>query len=131
MKLPIINGNIDRVVAYLATLEDDKRYTCEIKEQKESKSIAQLRTVHGWFRFISIEYADATGTYYSPDAWKVYFKDRFGVEIGYDTLEGEKREQKSFEKYNVKEMSELMDNINHFCGSEFSIFVPLPGEPEE
>lgn len=103
----------------------------EIKIRKDSKTLAQLRTVYGWFKFISTEYAEATGKFYQSETWKHHLKERFGLTVEKETFGGVRTEMKSLADYNIKEMSKFMDDVNHFVGSEFQIFVPLPGEPEE
>ncbi len=134
MKIPAINiisGNCSRLYQVCESLDTEKRWQVNIKEWKESISDAQRRTVHGWFRFISQQYAEATGKHYSPASWKIYFKERFGLWNEIETLDGIKTELKSLADYKMPELSKLMDDINHFCGSEFNIFVPIPGEPME
>jgi hypothetical protein len=129
--ITVHNGDFTRIGEVLAALSPDTVWTVTIKERKDSKTLAQLRTIYGWFRYISTEYAEATGKYYQAETWKYHLKDRFGLTVEKETFGGVRTEMKSLADYNIAEMSKFMEDVNHFVGSEFSIFVPLPGEPEE
>jgi hypothetical protein len=131
MKLQIVNGNIDRLFEVCAELDSSKRWSVEISERKDNKTLAQLRTVYGWFRYISTTYAEAGGKYYLPETWKYHLKDRFGLTVEKEMFNGVRTEMKSLADYNIQEMSKFMDDVNHFVGSEFQIFVPLPGEHDD
>ena len=120
-----------RVIDAIKSLPLEPVQVVEIKVRKDSKTLAQLRTVYGWFRYISSKYAEAGGKYYLPETWKKELKNRYGVWVEEETFKGVEMVLKSLADYNIKEMSKFMDDVNHFVGSEFSIFVPLPGEPEE
>ncbi len=120
-----------RVIDAIKSLPLEPVQVVEIKVRKDSKTLAQLRTLYGWFRYISTEYAEATGKFYQAETWKYHLKERFGLTVEKETFDGVRTEMKSLADYNIKEMSKFMDDVNLFVGSEFSIYVPLPGEPEE
>lgn len=119
-----------RAINAIKSLPLEPIQVVETKVRKDSKTLAQLRTVYGWFRFISTEYAAAGGKFFHPEVWKHELKTRFGLWVEKETFKGTRTELKSLADYNITEMSKFMDDVNHFVGSEFSIFVPLPGEPE-
>lgn len=65
--------------------------------------------------------------FYTVEAWKEYFKELFGEIEVLETPNGPVSRYKSFSKYTVDEMRKFMDAMNHYCGSELEIFLPLPG----
>ena len=104
----------------------------DISKYKERKTLNQLRLVYKWFKVISTETAEATGKYYSQEVWKDYMKDLFGLREEIEMPDGKiKMVNKSLADYSIKEMSEFMEKIDHYCGSEFNIFLPSPNVPDE
>lgn len=127
MKVTIASeAHRQRAIDSIKSLPLEPIQVVEIKVRKESKTAAQCRTVHGWFRYIAGKYAEAGGKYYLPETWKDELKNRFGVWEEKETFKGTRTQLKSIADYNITEMSKFMEDVNHFVGSEFQIFVPLP-----
>lgn len=103
----------------------------EVKKYKQRRSLNQNALFHKWMEVVSMRYGESTGNYYSPEMWKIFFKELF---LGYETCEingHEVRRLKSTADCDTKEKSAFMEKIDHYCGSEFHIFLPSPNVPEE
>lgn len=105
--------------------------TVEVKKYVQKRSNPQNRLVHKWFGFIAKEFALAGGKFYTPAQWKDHLKELFGYWIEVEMLGKTKMVQKSTADYDVKEMSTFMEKVDHYCGSEFHIFLPSPNVPDE
>jgi hypothetical protein len=108
----------------------DGSHVVSIKKRDNSKSAAQIRTIHNILTHIGQEYAAAGGKFYSLDAWKEYMKGLFGATEEVDTPDGIKVRQKSYSRYTTKEMADHISAVDHYAASELGILVPLPGVPE-
>lgn len=124
-------AQFDRAVHILQTIPQEPVMEFSLKPFKDSKSLAQLRTVHGWIKEVQVAFQESHGKFYTVEALKYHFKDLFGVVDVIDTPNGPKTELKSFAKYSVEEMSNLMEHMEHYCGSELRIFLTIPNAPEE
>jgi len=105
--------------------------TVEVTKYKQRRSLNQNALFHKWMEVVSIRYGESTGNYYSPEMWKIFFKELF---LGYETcvINGtEVRRLKSTADCDTKQKSEFMEKIDHYCGSEFHIFLPTPNVPDE
>jgi hypothetical protein len=101
-----------------------------IRPAKSKRSLSQNSTVHGWFRYVSLEYAEATGKFYTQEQWKEYFKSLFGYTEEVEIMGKVIVRQKSTADYTTDEMREFMNNLDNYCGSELQIFLPMPGMEE-
>lgn len=101
-----------------------------IRPHKSQRSIAQNALLHAWMKEVSVQYAESHGKFYSPEMWKEYFKR---IHLGEETIEvagKAKTITKKSRDLKVKEMTEFLEFIDHFCGSEMSIFLPHPEDRE-
>lgn len=103
----------------------------EVKKYVEKRSLNANALFHKWCGVVSKEYAEATGKYYTPEMWKEYFKQMFGVRKTIEVNGTIKDILVSTAEYDVEQMSVFMTNVDHFCGSELHIFLPNPRIPEE
>ena len=121
----------DKLASVLAKISASKLpITIESKRYVEKRSLPQNALVHKWFGFIAKEFAMAGGKFYTPDQWKDHLKEMFGIRVEVEMLGKTKMVLKSTADYDVKEMSEFMEKIDHYCGSEFHIFLPSPNVPD-
>ena len=121
---------VDRACEIIRMLPLEPLMVVTIAQHKDSKSLAQLRTVHMWLREVQDFFQEAHGKYYHLDALKEHFKGLFGVVEVMEAPSGNKTIVKSFADYTVDEMSQFMDDMNHYCGSELHLFLTLPGIDE-
>jgi len=127
----IIRGErqLHRAIDVLNMLPAEPVMQVEIKPFKDSKSLAQLRTVHGWLREVQEVFQESQGKFYTIEALKEYFKNLFGVTQILDLPDGTQRViLKSFADYEMPEMSKLMEDMLHYCGSDLRIYLTIPGE---
>ncbi len=101
-----------------------------IRPAKSKRSLRQNNTIYGWFRYVSLEYAEATGKFYTQDQWKEYFKSLFGYTEEAGIMGKVIVRQKSTADYTTAEMSKFMEQMDFYCGSELQIFLPIPGMEE-
>lgn len=118
---------VDRAVEIIQMLPEEPLMQVTISQFKDSKSLAQLRTVHMWVKEVQTHYQESEGKFYKIEALKQYFKELLGVLDVIETPAGQREVLKSFADYSVEEMSEFMDKMNHYCGSELRIFLTIPG----
>lgn len=104
--------------------------TIESKKYVEKRSLPQNSLFHKWCGFVAKEFAMSGGKFYALEMWKDHFKELFGVWEEIEMLGKKKMVLKSTADYDVKEMSAFMEKIDHYCGSEFYIFVPSPSLPD-
>jgi len=116
----------DRAAEIIQTIPIEPLMEVTIKLHKDSKSLAQLRTVHKWVKEVQTHYQESEGTFYRVDALKEYFKGMFGVLDIIETPDGRKEILKSFADYKLHEMQKFMDDMNHYCGSK-QIWLTIPG----
>jgi len=105
-----------------------KLHEVVVREHKTQRSKAQNRLLHMWMRFISRWYFETHGKLYAPDVWKVYFKRRF---LGQELVEcrGESwAETRHTSGLSVKEMSDFLNDIEYYCGSEWQLSLPRPND---
>ena len=101
-----------------------------VKKYVEKRSLPQNALFHKWCGFVAKEFAMAGGKFYTLEMWKDHFKELFGYWEEFEMLGKTVRRLKSTADYDVKEMSAFMEKIDHYCGSEFHIFVPSPSVPD-
>lgn len=118
---------VDRAIEIIKSLPLNPVMVVKITEFKDSKSLAQLRTVHMWVKEVQEWFQETQGKYYTVDALKDYFKNMFGLYETSETPTGELFKLKSFASYTLAEMREFMDKMNHYCASELHIFLTIPG----
>jgi hypothetical protein len=125
-------AQFDRAVHILQTIPQEPVMEFSLKPFKDSKSLAQLRTVHGWIREIQEAFQESQGKFYTIESLKEWLKGLFGVTELLDMPDGTQRlVYKSFADYKMQEMSTLMEKMEHYCGSELRIFLTIPNSPEE
>lgn len=120
----------DRAVHILQTIPAEPIMEFTLKPFKDSKSIAQLRTVHLWMKEVQEYFQESEGKFYTIAALKEYFKGLFGIIDIVETPTGTKEIVRSFADYSVDEMSKFMQKMEHYCGSELRIFLTIPGLDE-
>lgn len=104
----------------------------EWKRWVEKRSNPQNALLHKWFGVISIKHAENTGKFYHADMWKLHLKEMFGYWTEVEMPDGRiVRQLKSTADYDVAEMSEFMDGVDHYAGGELHIFLPMPHVPDE
>lgn len=101
-----------------------------LREHKSKRSLAQNNLLHAWMRFISMQVYESRGDFIPPEKWKLYFKSLFLGEESFEVNGKIITQVRSTAKMKVKEMNEFLTNIDHYCGSEFGIYLPRPGEGE-
>jgi hypothetical protein len=101
----------------------------EIKVLKDSKSLAQLRTVFMWLKEIQTCFQESQGVFYTTEALQEWTKGLFGVTQILDMPDGTQRViLKSFANYEMEEMATMMEKMLHYCGSELHIYLTIPGD---
>ena len=118
---------VDRAIEILKALPLNPVMVVKITEFKDSKSLAQLRTVHMWIKEVQESFQGTHGKYYRIDDLKDWFKSLFGIIEISDTPDGDMQKYKSFKDYTLEEMREFMDKMSHYCASELHIFLTIPG----
>jgi len=117
-----------RAISLIEGLPVDDAHEVVIRPFKSKRSLDQNRLLWKWTDIIRVHIADSTGKFYSSDEIHEWFKSRFlpfrVVEIGGDAHTC----SATTTKLNTKEMAEYLDAINHFCGSELGLFLPVPGD---
>ena len=101
-----------------------------IREHKSQRSVAQNALLHAWMKEVSVQRAESHGEFHAPAMWKEYFKR---LHLGEETIEVAGRAKtitKKSRNLKVKEMTEFLEFIDHFCGSEMNIFLPHPEDRE-
>jgi len=86
-----------------------------------TRSDAQNKLLHEWFRIISKEFEASGGEFYSPKEWKAELKEKF---LGYESVNtpsGVKEQLRHTSELNVHEMSEFLEAIEHYCGMYLNI----------
>lgn len=116
----------DRAKQLIDFLPEDEVHEVEFRPFKDSKTLRQLKTTHGWFREVTDAFHEMGKMYTFPSV-KHYFKDMFGVVIEHETPSGIRVELKSFKDYKIDEMAIFMDKCYHHCITDLHIFVTLPG----
>jgi hypothetical protein len=120
---------VDRAIEILRMLPLEPVMQVEIKVLKDIKSLAQLRTVHGWLREVQEVFQESQGKFYTIDSLKEHFKSLFGVTQILDMPDGTQRViLKSFANYEMEEMATMMEKMLHYCGSELHIYLTIPGD---
>ena len=120
---------VDRAIEILRMLPLEPVMQVEIKVLKDSKSLAQLRTVFMWLKEIQTCFQESQGVFYTTEALQEWAKGLFGVTQILDMPDGTQRViLKSFADYEMPEMSKLMEDMLHYCGSELRIYLTIPGE---
>ncbi len=114
-------GDKTKVLDYVNKLPDNKKFTVEIKRKREKRSIDQNRLYWLWLNCIM----DETGEH--KDNLHEYFKQHY---LGIS-------EHMVFDKYQViiarsttgldtKEMTDYLNRIQQFAGTELGIILPNP-----
>ena len=100
-----------------------------VTKYKANRSLSQNKLLHMWFAQIAKDVYESGGKPYTPEVWKYYLKQMF---LGEDVIElpdGKmKIEVKGTSKLNTKEMTDFLENIDHFCGSELNVQLHHPGD---
>jgi len=112
-------------------IKDEPLMEVVIREHKSQRSIAQNSLLHAWMKEVSVQRAESHGEFHAPEMWKEYFKR---LHLGEETIEVAGRSKtitKKSRNLKVKEMTELLEFIDHFCGSEMNIFLPHPEDREQ
>ena len=113
---------------YLWDLPPDAEYKVVVSDLGNVRSISQNALMHMWFAAYGKFRIQSDGFAMGSKGWKVFFKDMF---LGYEVVElpyGKKVTQlRSTKDLSVKEMTEFLQNIDHYCGSEGCI-LPHPDE---
>jgi hypothetical protein len=131
MKLTLINEQVRRrALDILATLPLEPRQEIIIRPAKSKRSLNQNSTYWGWIDAIRLHIMDSTGQAYSKDEVHDFLRAKFlptrVVEIGGET----KASVESTTKLSVKDMSEYMDKIDHYCVQSLGLYLPLPNSDE-
>ena len=124
----IINEVINRLLN--VDLGENTPLLCvDVTKCNNNRSLAQNRLLHMWFSQIAKDTHASGGKPYTAEIWKYYFKQMF---LGEDVIElpdGKmKIEVKGTSKLNTKEMTDFLENIDHYAGSELNIQLHHPGE---
>ena len=119
---------VDRAIEILRMLPLEPVMQVEIKVLKDSKSLAQLRTVFMWLKEIQTCFQESQGVFYTTEELQEWTKGLFGVTEVLNLPDGKKKIiLKSFSKYTMEEMQLFMNGVDHYCGSELHIYLTIPG----
>lgn len=102
----------------VSDLSYDHWHTVEIKPYSPDRSLAQNSLLHMWCSNASKSYAESHGEYYTPDAWKIYFKSLF---LGYESKKtpmGVVEQLRNTSKLSQKKFAKFLNEIEDYCGSE-------------
>jgi hypothetical protein len=99
-----------------------------LRIKKDSRSLRQNRTFHGWMTEISQKFAEATGRFAPAKWWKEYFKEMFLGEESFEVNGKVVTRTRHTSDLNTADMAEFMTKVDHYCGSELNIYVTLPGQ---
>jgi hypothetical protein len=118
----------DNAIAYLRTLKIDEArlYEVKVKPHEAKRSEAQSSLFHIWMREVSRQYAEATGAFHEPKVWKIFFKRMFLGEEHISCRGMEWDETRHTSDLKVREFSDFLEIVEHYCGSELGIVLPHP-----
>jgi len=119
--------HLQRVLDIVRDLPLEPPHVVSIEPYKDSKTLAQVRTVHGLIRQIQVFFAESQGKAYTMDALKDYFKGLFGEVEVLETPAGVKERYMSFADYKIDQMAKFIDNLDRHCVSEFGLYLVMPG----
>ena len=102
-----------------------------VKIGPPQKTNPQLRLAHKWFTEIQQFFLDTCGKAYTQKQVKVWLKGLFLPMEQVTTPGGVKMREKSLADVDIKEMSEFMDAVYHYMGSEFGCYLTDPRLPDE
>ena len=119
---------VDRATEILRMLPLEPVMEVTIRQHKDSKSLAQLRTVHMWIKEIQEAFQESHGKFYTVDSLKEWLKGLFGIIDILETPKEKVEVVRSFADYSQEEMSKFMETMSHYCGSELRIFLTLPDD---
>lgn len=115
----------DRVIAHLAHLNVDKKWTVELKRKSTRRTLNQNALMWKWHS--GVVKAVCTDTGNDAEDIHEFFKRKFLtpqiVEIGGETIE-----RYSTKNLSTKEMHEFMERIYAFVTGDLGILLPLPIE---
>ena len=95
------------------------------------KTNPQLRLVHKWFSEIQTFFMENCGKAYLQEDIKVWAKGLFLPMVPVNTPGGVKMKVLSLSEIDIKTMSEFMDSIYHYMGSEFGCYLTDPKLPDQ
>ena len=126
MKYIVTENNFGHVMQQISTCPTDGTYQVEITKVKKSRTTAQNSLYWMWLREISASYAESHGEYHSSEIFHQYLKRLF---LGQEpvTINGNHMvAMVSTGKLNTKEMTDYLEKIDHWAGSELEIQLPHP-----
>ena len=130
MKTQIIIRSHDlksRAISLVDSLSLDELHEVIIRPYKSKRSLDQNNLYWSWVDKIRIHVADSTGNFFLGDEIHEWLKAKF-LPVRVVEIEGVAVKcAATTTKLNTKEMSEYMEMIERFCGSEMGLFLPLPG----
>ena len=126
---PDVVNNLIRKLTQLKFDGSMPIFEADVKEYKKNRSIAQNRLMHGWFLQISKERQEAGHKIYTPKVWKEYFKTMFLGEEVIELPNGKFKIQSIRTRdLNTKEMTEFLEKVDHYAGSELEIQLFHPDD---
>lgn len=111
---------------FIGELPRDPLCEVVIQRYKAKRSIAQNSLLHFWMRYISDWYYHTHGKLIAPEVWKIYFKRHFLGQEHHEMFGESWDETRHTDDLSVQEMGEFLNNINHYCGAELGVLLPLP-----
>lgn len=111
---------------FIGELPREPLYEVVIQPYRVKRSIAQNSLLHFWMRHISDWYYHTHGQLIAPEVWKIFFKRHFLGQEHHEMLGETWDETRHTSDLSVKEMGEFLNNIDHYCGSEFGMSLPRP-----
>ena len=121
--------DIEEVQSALSTVSLEKPIEVTIKEYTLTRTEAQNRLMHMWFNAISEHVYLTQDVIFSPEIWKDELKEKF---LGFDFVERPSgkivAKVKKTSKCSVKELSEFLEKVDHYCVTRLELMLPRPSE---
>ena len=121
--------DIEEVQSALSTVSLEKPIEVTIKEYNLTRSDAQNKLMHLWFNEISKHVHLTQDIIFSAEVWKDELKEKF---LGFDFVERPSgkvvAQVKKTSKCSVKELSEFLEKVDHYCVTRFELMLPRPSE---
>lgn len=100
-----------------------------IRPYRARRSLEQNKLLHAIFSEISDKYAETRGRRFSPNAWKIFFKDEFLGSTPIALPDGSfKTAPVSTTSLSVARMTSFIEAILHYCADELSIYIETTQE---
>lgn len=100
----------------------------EVRPFKNKRSLAQNALMWMWFTKVRDHLWETTGQRYTKDNIHDWFVDEFLPTTAVEINGHIKPSQVGTSKLNTVQMTEFLNNVEYFCGSELDLNLPQPAE---